>query len=354
MRSPTVADPLLVMIATPLDADLVERIVAVDERITLLYVPELLPPTRYPCDHRGVEAFRRDAEGTVRWAALMARAEVMFGIPGDSAEGLADTVRASPRLRWLQATAAGAGEQVRGADLTDAELARVAVTSASGVHTGPLAEFCILGLLAFSKNLPRLLADKQARHWDHYPVRELKGQTLLIIGLGKIGSEVARLAGGLGMRVMAVSRTGSSGCSAVDEVHTMDELGSLLPAVDAVVVALPLSDETRGIVDARAIAAIKQGASFVNVGRGGVVDETALIEALQQGRLAGAALDVFAVEPLPEDSPLWELPNVLLSPHTTALSIHENERIVELFVDNLRRYMNGDELRNRIATPRPR
>ena len=342
------------MIATPLEAELVERIRAVAERITVLYEPDLLPPIRYPCDHRGVETFVRDPEGTRRWAELMARAEVMFGIPGDSAEGLAATVRASPQLCWIQATAAGAGEQVSGAKLSAAELARVAVTSASGVHTGPLAEFCILGLLAFSKDLPRLVADKQARHWDHYAVRELKGQTLLIVGLGKIGVEVARLAGALGMRVLAINRAGSSECAAVDEVHTMDELASLLPAVDAVVVALPLSDQTRGIVDARAIAAIKQGASFVNVGRGGVVDETALIEALQQGRLAGAALDVFAVEPLPEDSPLWELPNVLLSPHTTALSIHENERIVELFVDNLRRYMNGDELRNRIATPRPR
>ncbi len=354
MRSPTVADPLLVMIATPLDADLMERIVAVDERVTLLYAPELLPPTRYPCDHNGVETFRRDAEGTRRWAELMARAEVMFGIPGDSAEGLADTVRASPRLRWLQATAAGAGEQVRGAKLSDAELARVALTSGSGVHTDPLAEFCILGLLALQQGPPP--APRRQAGPPLGPLRgaRVEGPGALIIGLGKIGSEVARLAGALGMRALAVNRTGTSECSAVDEVHTMDELGSLLPAVDAVVVALPLSDETRGIVDARAIAVIKQGASFVNVGRGGVVDETALIEALQQGRLAGAALDVFAVEPLPEDSPLWELPNVLLSPHTTALSMHENERIVELFVDNLRRYMNGDALRNRIATPRPR
>jgi phosphoglycerate dehydrogenase-like enzyme len=345
---PTSAELLVIMIATPLSAELVEQIRSVDDGLKVLYEPDLLPPTRYPCDHRGEATFRRDPDGERRWGQLMAQAEVMFGIPGDSPDGLADAVRASPRLRWVQATSAGAAEQVSGAALSDVALARVAVTSASGVHTGPLAEFCILGLLAFTKDLPRLMADKQARHWNHYPVDELRGRTLLIVGLGKIGAAVAHLAKALGMRVLAINRSGNRQSSAVDEMHTMDELTSVLATVDAVVVTLPLTDDTRGVIDAEPIAAIKLGTTFVNVGRDGVVDETALIQALREGKLAGAALDVFAVEPLPDSSPLWGLPNVLLSPHTTALSLHENERIVELFADNLRRYMSGDKLRNRI------
>src|SRR6185437_15943868 len=142
----------------------------------------------------------RTGEQEQRWQAMLAGAEVLFGLPGDSGTGLAEAVRAGPRLRWVQATAGGAGEQVDAAGLSDAELARVMITRAGGVHAGPLAEFAIFGLLAFTKGLPRLLADKQARRWDHYPVAELTGATVLVVGLGSVGTEVARLVKALGMR----------------------------------------------------------------------------------------------------------------------------------------------------------
>ncbi|MBA3842736.1 MAG: D-2-hydroxyacid dehydrogenase, partial [Actinobacteria bacterium] len=144
-----------VAIATPIEAELVASIRAVSERVSLLYQPELLPPTRYPEDHRGVAGFRRDAKAEGRWQGLLARAEVLFGIPDDSPQGLAAVMRGSPRLRWVQGTAAGTGEQLKAAGLSKDELERVTVTSASGVHVGPLAEFCLLGLLAFTKGLPR-------------------------------------------------------------------------------------------------------------------------------------------------------------------------------------------------------
>jgi phosphoglycerate dehydrogenase-like enzyme len=160
---------------------------------------------------------------------------------------------------------------------------------------------------------------------------------VLVAGLGEIGREVARLAEAFSMHVLSTRRTEG-------------DLDELLPDADSVVITLPLTAETRGLFDRGRIGLMKPGAILVNIGRGPVVDEEALIDALRSGHLRGAALDVFATEPLPYDSPLWELDNVILSPHTAAQSTRENERIVELFADNLRRYLAGEELRSRIRT----
>ncbi|MGN6869160.1 MAG: D-2-hydroxyacid dehydrogenase [Solirubrobacteraceae bacterium] len=342
------ANPVTVAIAIPLDAELVEPIRAADPRVQVAYAPDLLPPVRYPCDHAGADDFRRAPEDERRWWEMIAGAEVLYGLPGDSPEGLARAVRRSPGLRWVQATSAGAGEQVGAAGLTREELERVTVTSAAGVHARPLAEFALLGLLAFTKGLPRLLADQHAHRWGHYPVEELSGRTLLIVGLGQIGIEVARLAAAFGMRVIGVNRSGTADSPHVHEVGRTSALGEYLPQADAIVIAAPLTAETAGLIDAAAIARMRPGTILVNVGRGGVVDEAAMIEALRSGRLAGAALEVFAREPLPTDSPLWDLPNVLVSPHTAGLSMREDERIVSLFVENLGRYLRGEPLRNRV------
>jgi len=347
-NSLVLGDRVTVAVATPLEDELVAKIRSADQRIAVLYEPDLLPPTRFPGDHRGVDDFRRTPEQERCWLAMLGSAEILFGLPGDSGTGLAEAVGIAPRLRWVQGTAAGAGEQVRAARLAAEDIERIAFTTSSGIHGSQLAEFAFLGLLAFNKDLPRLLRDKAARHWDHYPVRELAGQTMLIVGIGSIGDEIARRAKAFGMRVIGVNRSGASGSPNVDEMHGIGSLATLLPIADAVVLALPATHETRQMIDGPAIGLMRHGAVFVNVGRGGVVDEDALAAALESGRLRGAALDVFATEPLPSDSPLWDLPNVLISPHTAALSIHENARIVELFCENLRRYLAGEELINRI------
>jgi glyoxylate/hydroxypyruvate reductase len=342
------AEPVRVMIAGPLEAELVESIRAVDSRVEVAYEPDLLPPPRFPGDHHGVDGFRRSAQDERRWREMLAAAEVLFGIPGESPRELAEVVRANPRLRWVQATAAGAGEQVGAAELTDEDLSRVIITSGAGVHAGPLAEFALLGMLAFAKDLPRMLADQRAHRWGHHPVAELSGRTLLIVGLGQIGAEVARLAAAFGMRVVGLNRTGSGNHPYVDQLDRIDALAGWLPQADAIVISLPLTPQTSGLLDAAAIARIKPGATLVSVSRGAVLDEPALIDALLSERLAGAALDVFATEPLPADSPLWELPNVLVSPHTAGLSVFENERLVSLFIENLRRYLRGEDLLNRV------
>ena len=337
-----------VLIASPLEAELAARIQAADPRAEVLFEPDLLPPARYPGDHRGDPSFARDAEGEARWRALLDRAEVLFGVPEDSTEGLAEVVNGLPRLRWVHATSAGAGEQVRKAGLSPDALKRVVITTSSGVHAVPLAEFAILGLLAMAKELPRLIEDQRARAWPEVrrPVRELSGQTLFLLGLGEIGREVARLGKALGMRTVGFRRTEGPPPEWVDEVHGPHRLAELAGQADAMVVSLPMTEQTAGLVDRATIERLPASCIFVNIGRGGVVDEPALIDALRDRRIAGAVLDVFATEPLPADSPLWTLPNVLVTPHAAALSARENERIAELFADNLRRYLDGRPLRN--------
>jgi phosphoglycerate dehydrogenase-like enzyme len=337
-----------VLIATPLEAELAARIQDADPRAEVQFEPDLLPPARYPADHRGDPAFRRDAEGEARWQALLDRADVLFGVPGDSVDALAELVTGAPRLRWLHATSAGAGEWVRRAELAPEALERVAITTSSGVHAVPLAEFALFGLLAVAKDLPRLAAGQRAKAWPEVrqPLRELRGQTLFLVGLGAIGREVARLGKALGMRTVGFRRSEGPPPEGVDEVHGPQRLPELAGQADAMVVSLPMTDQTAGLIDRTTIDRLPPSCIFVNVGRGGVVDEPALVEALAGGRIAGAVLDVFANEPLPADSPLWDLPNVLVTPHAAALSARENERIVELFVDNLHRYLDGQPLRN--------
>jgi phosphoglycerate dehydrogenase-like enzyme len=326
-----------VVIATPLEPELVDRLRAVDEHLDVVFEPELLPPPRWASDHVGDPSFERTPEQERRFSELIASAEIVYGFPREDPAQIPWLVRTATKLRFVQATFAGAGQQLAAAGLAREDVERIAWASSAGVHATPLGEWALFGILALTKGLPRLDADKRERHWAHYPVDEVRGTTVLVVGLGEIGREVARLAEAFGMRVLSTRRNEG-------------ELDELLPRADSVVITLPLTTETRGLIDRRRIGLLKPGAILVNIGRGPVLDEDALIDALRSGRVRGAALDVFATEPLPPDSPLWELDNVILSPHTAAQSVRENERIVELFADNLRRYLAGEELRSRIRT----
>ena len=340
-------------VVTPLEAAQVQRIADALPGYDVWHEPDLLPPTRYPCDHRGDPAFRRPPDQERRWSAMLARTDIAFGIPGDDPAGLRGLVDLAPGLRLVQATSAGAGQQVAAAELSERDLERVAVASSSGVHAGPLAEFAVLGILAFTRDLPRLERDRAARRWRHYATADLEGRTVVVLGTGAIGSRVARLAAALGMRVVGVNTTGTAPPDLpLDDVVPVDRLAALAPSADVLVITLPDTPATVGLVDATVLRSLPRGAVVVNVGRGRVLDEAALIALLDGGHLSGAALDVTAVEPLPPDSPLWQLPNVILSPHTAALSPRENERIVEIFLDNVRRLDAGHPIRNRITAVR--
>ena len=336
-----------VVIAVPVDPALVRRMSARND-IEVVWEPELLPPRRHPGDYAGDPAFRRAAEAQARYEELADSADILFGIPDTSSVALARTVAANPRLRWVHTMAAGGGSQVRDAGIDPARLAALRVSTSAGVHGQGLAEFAVLGILAGLKDLPRWQSNQSARHWpDRAPVRQLRDARVLVLGTGGIGSRVAELLGAFGATVIGLVRSPDSRPEGpFAQTVTADALGGVLPAVDAVVAALPDTPRTRGFVGDAFLSALRPGAILVNVGRGTVVDEGALTSALEEGRVGYAALDVFEREPLPVDSPLWSHDRVLVSPHTAALDVGEEERIVSLFLDNLDRFLARQPLVN--------
>jgi phosphoglycerate dehydrogenase-like enzyme len=343
---------LNIVIATPLEPGLVEQIHDECTDSEIRYEPDLLPPVRYTADHRGAN-FHRTPDQQVEWDQLLLGAEVTFGIPGDDPRQLSELVRGAPALRLVQATAAGAGQQVEAAGLSTDELERTAIASTSGVHAGPLAEFALAGILYFARGIPRLKQDQAARTWDHYPTRDVAGRTVVIVGIGAIGSRVAHYTKTLGMHVIAVNSTGHRPDVPVDEYAASDQLPDLMPRADVLVITLPATRLTAGMITAAMLSALPADSIVVNVGRGEVIDEQALVERLTAGSIAGAALDVTNHEPPDTASYLWTLPNVLLSPHTAALSPCENQRIVALFIDNVHRLRNGEPILNRITAAHP-
>jgi phosphoglycerate dehydrogenase-like enzyme len=338
--------PLTVVLATPLDPDLRHLITDVDQRVQLLADDDLLPPQRYPGDHAGNPGYQRTPEQSEAFAALLRRADVLYGIPDVDPKLLAETIAANPELRWVQTMAAGGGASVKEARLSKTELDRVQFTTSAGVHGGTLAEFALFGVLAGAKDLPRLRQLQAAHSWaDRWAMKQVREQTVLVVGLGGIGAETARLLTGIGATVLGINRTGRP-VEFVDEVHPVSALPNLVHRADAIVFTLPGTESTTGLYDAELIAATKPGAVIVNVGRGAVIDEPALIAALADGHLGSAYLDVVAVEPLAADSLLWDLPNVVLAPHTAALNDAEDRRIAELFAGNLRLFLDGEVLNN--------
>jgi glyoxylate/hydroxypyruvate reductase len=329
------------VITSPLPDELVAAIRATDGRLDVVHEHDLLAPTRYASDHPLPVLDERGARE--RWNALLDEAEVLFDF---GPLELAPTLATRPRLRWIQATSAGVGKLAERVGLTESP---VAVTTSSGVHARPLAEFALLAMLMFGKDALRLGHEQREHHWERYAGEEVAGKTVCVVGLGKIGREVARLSRALDARVVGTVRELGDRLPedlGVERLEPTDRLDELLPEADVLVLAVPHTALTHRLLDARRLALLKPGAILVNIARGDVVDEAALIEALRSGRLRGAALDVFEHEPLPPESPLWDLPNVFVSPHSASTVAGENERIVELFRENIRRYLDGRPLLN--------
>jgi phosphoglycerate dehydrogenase-like enzyme len=202
----------------------------------------------------------------------------------------------------------------------------------------------MMAMLAFNKDLVRMIRDQGRKHWERYAGTDLEGRTLAIVGLGKIGNQVACYANAFGMRVLGTDA--ERVVCPVAVVYPLSELDAMLKQAEYLVVCVPHTPQTERMVGAREFALLPKGAMFINIGRGQVVDEPALIESLRSGHLGCAALDVFAEEPLPQSSPLWDMPNVLVSPHSASTSDNENSRLTDLFCENIRHYLAGEPLRN--------
>ncbi len=252
-----------------------------------------------------------------------------------------DALAGATGLRWIQCTNAGVDFLVP----ARAHLDGVVVTNVSGMHGSVMADYAIGVMVMLQWNFRGLFAEQQARKWRARYVEPLEGKTLGIVGLGSIGTTIARRAGALGLRVVGVKRSPEP-VEGVDHVHGPAELGAVLPQCDFVLLAVPSTAETRRMIGAPELGAMRKGAFLINVARGDIVDEAALIQALESGHLGGAALDVFAVEPPAPDNPLWSMPNVIVTPHVAGAPAMYVERAFEIFAENLERFRSGMPLRN--------
>jgi phosphoglycerate dehydrogenase-like enzyme len=264
----------------------------------------------------------------------------LWDFPGGSEDerGLA----LAPKVRWVQTTSSGVGQRVHALGLADSD---VIVTTARGVHADALTEFVFLILLSHTKNLRRLLEDQKQKRWDRYCGGGLSGKTITIVGAGQIGARIGAIARAFDMQVTAVVNRPSPDRRAelfADEVLGQADLLSAVADADYIVLSTPHTPATDRMIDRNVISAMKSGVVLVNIARGRVVDEEAMIEALTDGRIAFAGLDVTTVEPLPADSPLWTLPNVLISPHSASTAPGENRKITDIFCKNITHYLGGE------------
>jgi phosphoglycerate dehydrogenase-like enzyme len=252
-----------------------------------------------------------------------------------------DVLPRAKRLRWIQLTSAGA-EQLLPAR---AALSGVVVTNTRGIHVDLMADYALGVLVMLQWDFPRMLRDQQARVWDQRLAMPLAGRTLGVVGAGAIGGEIVRRAAAFGMDVLAIRRTPAP-VDGAREVLTADRLREALPRCDFVILVVPVTEATRTMIGGAELRAMKRTAFLINIARGSVVDEAALVAALREGVIAGAALDVFDAEPLPADSPLWALPNVILTPHVAGEPADYARRVADVFIDNVARWRRREPLRN--------
>lgn len=330
-------DKVNVLVTTQADESLIQQLREISPRLNLVHhpahAPGEIPPDLWD-----------DVEVLFTWDVLPDR-------------------EVAPQLRWVQVLSAGVDHVVDNPLFADQE---VLLTTTSGIHSVTMAEYALSMMLAFAHRLPEMIRNQQTHDWpadkgDRFTPQLLRGATLGVVGYGSVGRELARLARAFGMEVLATKRdvmhpasraeyvepgTGDPEGALVHRLYPAQALKSMLRDCDYVVVLTPRTPDTKALLDEQVIESMKPGAVLVNQARGGLVDEAALERALRSGALRGAALDVFAEEPLPEDSPLWDLPNVFISPHISGMLPDYVNRASEVFESNLRRYLSNRDLLN--------
>ena len=335
-------EKLNLLIATYIEPEYIEKVCNVDDRFNVIYEPALLPVPRFVGDHAGYP-LNRTPEQEKRWLDLLASADIMLDFDKTHKKEMPDLAR---RVRWIQSTSTGIGQFVHDEEY-DRRMPNTVFTVA-GIHGRPLAEFTIMALLMHYKLADLMAKQKQERRFDRFTGTDAEGRTMAILGLGRNGTAVAEMAHGIGMRVLGMDLISKS--EVVDQFYQREELDEMLTEAEVLVIAMPGTPLTKNMIGAHELGLLKKGAYLVNISRGSILDEAAMIAALKSGQLSGAALDVFQQEPLPKDSPFWEMPNVLICPHAASISDRENGRIIDLFCDNLRRYLDGKPLRNVLNT----
>lgn len=314
------SDPIVVLVFATLEERHIAQLRSVDPRVRVVAATDLA---------RAIE--------------LAPQAEIMVGwnVPREA-------VQRAPKLRWIHSTAAGV-DQLLHPEVLERE---IVITSSSGIHQ-PLVEHVFAMVLALTRRLHIAIRNQVHRRWERRQATgdEVRGKTMGVLGLGHIGAEIAEKAHVFGMRVIGTKRTPAD-VPHVDRIYPPDELREVLRASDVVVIALPLTSDTRGLLGEAAFRAMKRTALVINIGRGPIVQEAALVRALQEGWIGGAGLDVFEREPLPADSPLWGMEHVIITPHVSGGWPGYMDAAIPLLCDNLRRYLDGAPMRNLVDKAR--
>lgn len=253
-----------------------------------------------------------------------------------------EQVASAPQLRWVHSWAAGPNADLS-PELSDSD---IVLTSSVGNGAVPLAEHSLLLMMMLDRNVPRWMRAQADHRWDRFTHGELNGRTLGIVGLGYSGSDLAQKAKAFHMRVLGVRRRAEIAVPGVDRIYPTDQLSEMLAECDFVVVTAALSPSSAGMFDEAAFRAMKESAYWICISRGGIADDDALLRALQEGWIAGAGIDAHGVEPLPPESPFWDLPNVIITPHNGATSTETPRRGVDIFIDNLGRFVRDQPLVN--------
>jgi phosphoglycerate dehydrogenase-like enzyme len=328
-------EPLHIVLTNDFSEDLLDQIRAVSPRITLEHYRGQIPDSAWE------------------------NADILY------TTGQVPTPEQAPKLRWIQTNSAGMD---RVASQPIVQSGQVVVTSVSGIHASTITEYCLAMILAFNYKVPTMLKHQGESLWPKdtfsiYHPQSLSEKTLGIVGYGSIGRDLARLAAGLGMKIVATKRNlkelvetdayneegrGDVNAEIPERLYPPEALASMVSVCDYVVLAVPFTPETKNMVNAEILAAMKPSAYLINIARGGVVNEADLLDALKQGKLAGAALDVFEQEPLPADHPLWQEENVIISPHISGNTIVYHEKAAAVFIENLQRYLEGRTMLNKL------
>ena len=282
------------------------------------------------------------AIGDEKGLAAAADAEVAFS--GNNPRRVRQLLDATPKLRWYHTVSAG----VENMPLPELAQRGIVLTNNSGSYDIQIAEHLLAFVFAASRQLHRYRDSQRMSEWKDQPHQELRDATIVVYGMGSIGGEIGRLASAVGMRVIGVRRTAGRPEPGVERVVAADRLADVVGEADYLAIAAPLTPATRGAISREVISRMKPTAWILNIARGAIVDEPAMVEALQAKRIGGAALDVFTTEPLPKESPLWTLENVIVTPHNSGSSPRAGERTLALFAENLRRYKSGETLINRV------
>lgn len=333
-----------ILIASYLEPHHVERIRKTVPNCTVIYEPDLIATPQYVADHKG-GPFKRTEEQELKWQSFLKYADILFDFDQTHMNDLPDL---APNVKWMQATSSGIGQSLHRLKY-DQRMPNTIFTTARGVHDQPLAEFCLMVMMAFNKKLLPTIESQKKKHWARFAGTDLRGKTVGIIGMGKVGQRTGQLCQCLGMKVLGVKRDVKGidpSTQYADEIYSQSELEKILPRSEYLVLITPHTPETEKMIGEKQLAMLPKGAILINIGRGALIDETALILSLQSGHLGGAGLDVFEKEPLPQSSPFWDMSNVIVSPHSGSTSDRENELITDIFCENLKNYLEGKPLIN--------